>query len=52
MKLSEIQNKLDNTMTTSQLREKELQDKLDALNDEIESEKATREDWIRKFEGE
>ena len=34
------------------MRERELQDQLDSLNDQIEEERVDREQWIKKFEGE
>ena len=50
--MSELQTKLDNSIRNAQLRERELQDQLDSLNDQIEEERVDREQWIKKFEGE
>ena len=52
IQVSELQTKLDNSIRNAQLRERELQDQLDSLNDQIEEERVDREQWIKKFEGE
>ncbi len=43
---------MNNSIKNAEFRERELNDQIDGLTDQINNEKDVREMWIKRFEGE